>query len=441
MRQAGHTVTIINACVLLDSSLNQTAQRIEWQIADAIGFTGPVDVFAEVVWFVRRLRQDGYTGPIIYGNDFATLNAERILQYEPTIDYVARGEGEQTLLDLLEYIQGKRTLNDLKSVTLRTADGILSRPARSDAIDLDSLPRPSRDDLDRVLALGMSPGMFTKRGCQYRCAFCTTGHLASASGQTGRSAWRWKSAANAADEFLELADITHRRHITLVDDLFVGRDTLSREWAHSFAQALIAGNNKTTYMLDCRVDGVERELFAALRASGLRRVFMGVESGSDHVLRTLNKGARTDAAAKALQILSELDIEIVWGFINFTPFASRKDIELNLDFLSSLPEPHVELLLQELRVYPGTAMEAELRRTRLLRGEFPSFHAEYNDPQVASMAARARTIAAILANRAKSVKIADSPKQQRELFAWASQALFHGPVDVASIDLSINANA
>jgi hypothetical protein len=204
--------------------------------------------------------------------------------------------------------------------------------------------------------------MFTKRGCPFRCAFCTKGARIDGVTATGAAAWRHKSARASAREFLELADRFGAGHITITDDLFTGRDPRTHEWVGEFASELIDAGNRTSFMIDTRADGVDHELFALLRRAGLRRVFVGVESGSDEVLVELNKRIGRHTAVRALETLGALQIEAVLGFMYFTPLASRRTSLENSTFLREIEAADFELHVQRTRIYPGTVLEEQLRR-------------------------------------------------------------------------------
>jgi radical SAM superfamily enzyme YgiQ (UPF0313 family) len=359
---------------------------------DLVGFTGPADVFAEIQWLGRALRQAGTSALLVLGHDFASMNDTRALDSCPELDVVVRGEGERALCQIAEAVEKGVGLDGTASLTVRGENGVHRRTAlAAEPIELDELPAPARDDMDRVLELQMAPAMFTKRGCIYRCSFCTTGQVLKADGvRSAERSWRFKSPAKAAAEFLALALAFDLRHITVVDDMFVAKDSRSRRWAEEFAQLLIDANNKTSFMIDCRVDAIDIELFRMLRRAGLARVFVGLESGSQAALRSLRKGYKPEAVSLRMDILRQLDIDAVLGFIFLTPFDDLPGLRSSLSLLAALGQDDFQLLFQELRIYPGTVMEADLRAAGLLRGSFPDYRFAYADPGVASVAGALR---------------------------------------------------
>lgn len=200
--------------------------------------------------------------------------------------------------------------------------------------------------------------------------------------------WRKKDSTQVAAEMLALVDAYGLQHVTVVDDLFLAKDEASHEWAREFAAALQEGGNTASFMIDCRVDSIRRDTFAELKAAGLARVFVGAESGSQGALRSLNKNYGGASTLDRLDVLQDLELEAILGFINFTPYETTEGLRQSAALLRSCGFPDYELFLQEVRVYPGTSLEKQLNLDGLIRGSFPIPTFEYQDPEVAAIAAR-----------------------------------------------------
>ena len=319
--------------------------------------------------------------------------AQIAAQGKPAVDFVVRGDGEVVARALAASLQTGSSAASVAGVTWRDESGQIIRNQPAQTTELDALPVPDRDTSQRVLDLGLSLAMFTKRGCPYRCSFCTKGVRPEVVGSSGSDVWRKKPAHVAANEFLALAERFGVSHITITDDLFTSRDARSIGWVREFASILQEVGNRTTFMIDTRADGVSRELFAELRAAGLRRVFIGVESGSDDDLAHLNKQLQRRSIIRAIDVLAELEIEVMLGFMFFTPFSTRDSLLDSTRLLREIRANDLELHLQKTRVYPGTDLEEILRRQALLRGEFPHYSSAFADPQLAEFSAAFRRLA------------------------------------------------
>jgi hypothetical protein len=135
-------------------------------------------------------------------------------------------------------------------------------------------------------------------------------------------------------------------------------------------------------MIDCRVDSIDETTFALLKRSGLKKVFVGVESASPFALASYKKGYRTEIIREKLGILEDLNIDFILGYIFFSPLDTLEGLERSLQLVETLDVRDFNLFLQSVRVYPGTPLYFDLARRGLLEGDFPFFSAIYPNPVV-----------------------------------------------------------
>lgn len=385
-QQHGHTVTIINACLEKHASISQTLSHVQKSDFDLLGFTGPLDVFGENVWLATRIREAGFTGHITLGHDFATLNHSIILKNYPQFDSIIRGEGEITLCELAVQLESNQSISNINGLSFRDKDGnAIVNPPRRPISNLDTLPWVIRDEVNAVTTAGMSPSIYTRKGCAYKCSFCTTGIVPSHEGYTGRNAWRARSPANVVDEIEHLQSKYFIPFLTIVDDLFIAKGKYGSQHALSLANEMLTRRINIDFMIDCRVDSINREAFSLLKRAGLRKVFVGVESGSEDALQTFNKGYKASVVRDKLNILDELGIEFILGFIMFNPFETLHGLEESYRLIMDLGHQDFGLFLQTVRIYPGTPLFYQLKEQGRLQGKFPYFSATYADANVAEV--------------------------------------------------------
>lgn len=382
LEMAGHEVVVLNACVALHATLYQTLSAIKAYSFDLIGFSGPLDVFPENQWLAAALRESGYVGHITLGHDFATLNHEAILTKYLEFDSIVRGEGEITLVDLANILERRGSLKDVLGLSYRDGAEIFVNHSRPVVANLDALQWVTRYDLPTVLGLGMSASLFTGRGCPYRCSFCTTGKVPIAEHFGRSNVWRHRSAKSVVDEIEVLARDFGISSLTIVDDLFIAKGQRGSQHALEIAQELITRELGIEYMIDCRVDSIESSAFTTLKRSGLKKVFVGVESASETTLDTFQKGYRREIIRENLRILENLGIEFILGFIMFSPLETLDGLGQSYRLISELGHRDYELFLQSVRVYPGTDLQQMLEGLELIEGVFPHFVGRYVDPNV-----------------------------------------------------------
>jgi anaerobic magnesium-protoporphyrin IX monomethyl ester cyclase len=124
-----------------------------------------------------------------YGNFHATFNAERILRNYPSVDIIVRGEGEQAIIDLVEYKNGIKRLGEILGITFRKGDEIVSTPDRLLIKDIVSIPIPDRSLLEEEyhgniagarIAMKKFTSVISSRGCVYVCRFCSCSEFSRA---------------------------------------------------------------------------------------------------------------------------------------------------------------------------------------------------------------------------------------------------------------------
>ena len=244
-------------------------------------------------------------------------------------DVVIAGEGEVTLVEVLDTLTGRRRA-DLASVGglyLRSESGrLIKTPAREVIRDLDTLPLPAWDlvDVDRYRKVWRSThGYFsmnlaTTRGCPYHCNWCAKPIY----GQR----YTARSPEHVVDEIAWLQRTYRPDHLWIADDIF----GLKPGWIARFAELLDERQAHVPFKCLLRADQVTPDVAAALRAARCRTAWIGAESGSQRVLDAMEKGTRVDQIATAARLLHEAGIDVGF-FLQFGyPGETRDDIEQTL---------------------------------------------------------------------------------------------------------------
>lgn len=225
--------------------------------------------------------------PILLGGPGTTGVDERLLERFPFIDAVVRGEGEETLPELL---QRWPNLTGVAGVTWRVAGAVRREDNRAQLADLGALAPYASHLLPPLSAYkaitGEADGLVpldSGRGCVYDCSFCTIGRF-----------WSRRSrplpAARLADEIVAAGELEGGRNAYLCHDLF-GAD---RVHALELCDALEARTSRVPWEVRARADHLDRELLERMGRAGCYRVLLGIESADPGVRRANQKGMRDD---------------------------------------------------------------------------------------------------------------------------------------------------
>ena len=232
---------------------------------------------------------------ILCGAD-ATDHAEDYLAHGA--DFVLLGEGEETLVELLDRLTGKTGY----AVREYPGPGLSNRPAavqrnprRPDIHDLDGLPFPAWDlvDMERYRSIWLerhgyfSMNMVTTRGCPFHCNWCAK--------PIWGQRYNTRSPENVAAEMSWLKENYHPDHIWFADDIF----GLKPGWLARFGELVQAQDARIPFKCLSRVDLLLRpgEVEALARA-GAQTVWVGAESGSQKILDAMDKGTRVEQIAR-----------------------------------------------------------------------------------------------------------------------------------------------
>ncbi|MFN8343348.1 MAG: radical SAM protein, partial [Cyclobacteriaceae bacterium] len=264
-------------------------------------------------------------------------------------DHVIHGEGEQTLMELVQCL---KTGTDAGTVAGHSfvRDGKIHRTApRLVMRDLDHLPMPAWDLVDiapyRKIWLGshryFSLNLATTRGCPYKCNWCAKPIYGNR--------YNSRSPEKVAQEIAYLIDHFQPDHFWMADDIF----GLKPGWIRQFQQACEDRKLKFRYKIQSRADLLEEPgTVEALALSGAETVWMGAESGSQKVLDAMDKGITVEQIRSSTIQLRSRGIRVGY-FLQFGyPGETRSDIQSTLDLLSDL-EPD-EIGISVSYPLPGT---------------------------------------------------------------------------------------
>ena len=279
LRQAGHDVRLLD-CTFLG---REQALRLALAArADVVGIYCMATMRDDALWFARQLR--GRCDLLVAGGPLPTCAPETFLA---DFDVVVRGEGEQTMVDVLAAHAAGGDPGAVPGVVAAAADGgaAATGPAAPLAGDLDALPFPARDLLPNAAYISHGRRRYgyavttvmASRGCPFACEFC--------SNVVFGDSYRERSPAGVVDEIEQALALGYDR-IAFADDVF----TLRGERVVALCDEIERRGLRFAWECLARVDGIDGATAARMRRAGCRTVFFGIESGSDEILRLMRKG-------------------------------------------------------------------------------------------------------------------------------------------------------
>ena len=287
--------------------LRKAIESQEPSIVATSGFTANAYTCARTAEIAKTVNSDIAT--VVGGSHFSFIPEDSLGQF-PEIDYIVRGEGEITLVELVKAIRGDRLIEEVEGISYRAEGKIVHNPDRSLIADLDVLPYPAYDlveDNIKRYHFSMMAGRNTRymilegsRGCDHRCSFCTQWRY-------WQGVCRKKSPKRIADEIEFLNETYGGVFLWLTDDNFE-YGTRSSELYSELKQRRCS--ESVMLFFQARTDDVASnpELVSKMRAVGNYWVMMGVESNSEERLNEFSKNIKPSDAYKAVKVLNDNDI-------------------------------------------------------------------------------------------------------------------------------------
>jgi anaerobic magnesium-protoporphyrin IX monomethyl ester cyclase len=285
----------------------------------------------ELAWQLAQVARDAGAIVVVHGSD-ATDHAKEYLQNGA--DFVLVGEAEQSLVKLCASILTGGELNEqIAGVLHLDAGGIVVQSSINSPRNPDwkNLIKPAREliDLDPYREAWKSAhGYFStnvvaSRGCPYRCNWCAK--------PISGNKYQLRSARQVAAEIRELKEVYGVQHIWFGDDIFA----LNAHWVKEFADEVQARHCVLPFKIQSRADLMSEETVASLQRAGCAEVWMGVESGSQKVLDSMDKGLRVAEVETARTRLRKAGIRACF-FLQFGyPGEQWQDIQETISLVRS----------------------------------------------------------------------------------------------------------
>jgi radical SAM superfamily enzyme YgiQ (UPF0313 family) len=356
LRDRGHIVSIF------DGTLNNAKDE---DYLDSIKEFGPdligITVLSRGHNMAKHLVsiiKNKFNIPIVLGGpQVSAYPIEIYKDFKP--DFCIVGEGEMTVCELIEAIQGKMNLESIKGLVY-SQNGVLKKTSPRELIsNLDSISPPAWDlmspskyriapILAPAKAFPIAP-ILTTRGCPYQCTFCATN-------VTWKRKIRRRSVKNVIDEIEMLIKRFGVREIHLSDDNF----TLIRKHVEDFCNGL--KERKINISWQCpngvRVDTLDIKLLKKMKESGCYALGLGIESGNRNILKRIKKNLNLDIVKRVLSNMKKVGISSYGFFILGLPGETHSSIRDTINF--ALNNPFDRVWFNILTPYPGSEIFEEL---------------------------------------------------------------------------------
>ncbi|OGO00513.1 MAG: hypothetical protein A2Y58_00395 [Chloroflexi bacterium RBG_13_51_52] len=373
LEKEGYPISLLDA-----NALQLKPENVSKSISDAdvVGITAVTPTIGTALSIARNLKKDKPNLKIIIGGPHVTLLSEETLNSSSDVDIIVRGEGDETVIELLRAMGEKRPLDNIAGISYKDAEGkIIHTPARTSTVDMDSLPYPAfhllpwqkyRPHPPHGMSLPFA-AIVTSRGCPYRCAYCSKPVFGSK--------FRAQSPERVVAEMAYLKESFGIKEIAFYDDSF----TLDKKRVHAIADEIIEKGLKIAWTCETRVNLVDKELLEHMRKAGCYAVAYGIESASPEIVEILQKDITLEQVETAVRFSREVGIQVIGYFMLGSPGDTPETIRRTIDFAKKLKVDFAQFSVTT--PFPGTELYEIYMRDKKENIPWDKFiYADMNNP-------------------------------------------------------------
>lgn len=369
LEKNGFSARILDASVE-ELAAEEAAERILNSNADIVGFTAMTPNYPQAEKIARILKEKNRGLPLAIGGSHATFLPEQAL--ESGFDFVVRGEGEQTFLELCKKIEKKENgFESINGLSWKKDGKIIHNPDREFLKNLDELPFPAYHLLDVEAYQNKAPpsnirkggwiSYSSSRGCPFGCFYCSVTNFWG-------KIWRGHSAERIANDLEKLKKSYNLKSVFFVDDNF----TFRRERIMGLCRLMKEKKLNLEWSCSCRVDQVDEELLRDMRSAGCWRIGFGVEAGTQKVIDWYGKKITIEKAVQAVRLCRKVGISPFCFFIIGAPIETEDDVRETISAAKKINPDIVGISF--LTPFPGSKLyDYVLENGMLLTKDFYEF--------------------------------------------------------------------
>lgn len=350
IRRAGHETPRIVDMRFQEKSISQELEAYKPDVVGVSGFTQDFNLIKEVS---REVKTQNPEMPLIIGGPHASAVRERVFDEIPA-DISVVGEGEDTVLELLDAMENGRDLEGIPGTLARNNGEVITGPPREPINDLESLPFPAWDLIPmekysrdprfvHIRARQDFMSIFTSRSCPYQCIYCH---------QIFGKGFRARSSESVLSEIRELHDRYGISEIEIWDDVF----NLERERAEQILRAIAESpmDLKIAFRNGVRGDRLDAKMLRLMRDAGVYHIAFAIEAGSERMQSVIKKNLNIERTLEAIREAAQLKMFTRGFFMLGFPTETREEIQETINvavrsdlhlasFFIANPFPNTEL--------------------------------------------------------------------------------------------------
>lgn len=330
--------------------------------------------FHNSVILAEKLKSENNYLKILLGGPHATLCASEILTAFNFIDGIGIGEGENTILDIVDCLIYDKTKSNINGFAYIDENSNVKINENINIIQcLDDLPYIDYNlvDIENYNIIPIDVG----RGCPFGCKYCSTKTF-------WKRQFRVKSPERIISEVKYLKNKFNKNNFDFVHDLF----TANKSKFIDFCNLLKKSNLGVNWTCSARLDTLDENVIKCMSESGCKGIFLGIETGSKHMQIRTNKNLNIDNIWDNLNLIKKYKLPVVISFIYGFPDETEDDLSDTLTLIMNLVRQGFRLCqLHFFTVLPGTEYYEDLKHKLYYSGKISDFTESLNSKKCESL--------------------------------------------------------
>lgn len=334
LKHAGHAVQILDLRISQypETELKNTLHEFNPDIVGIGLMTVESDFAFDLARQVKSIKKDVQ---LIFGGPHCAHDPKYIL-HDPNVDIMVIGEGELTIVELLETLKQKKDLDSVNGIAFKKNGDYIKTLPREKITDLDSLTQEyGLLDVVRYFNFACSheylPAtrrfmpLTTSRGCPFTCIYCHD--------IFGKDI-RYVSPETMLKEMKFLQDTYGVNEFHILDDSF----NIDMKRAKKIFDLIVERgmNVKISFPNGVRADYIDDEMVEKMKAAGVYRVALGIESGSLRIQKMISKSLDIKILKQVVSKLTQANISVNGFFMLGFPGETREEMEQTIRFACEL---------------------------------------------------------------------------------------------------------
>ncbi len=276
-------------------------------------WTGAMPFTAELI---REYKKRNPNVKIILGGYNATFVPNETLGLTKEIDVLVRGEGQLTMMELVDKILRNKDIENLKGLSFRKGKKIINNPRKEPIKKLDKLPLLDFSSFQNFKSDNFS--LMASIGCLYRCSFCSCPGL-----------WK-KYRFYSVDYMIKQIKLLQKLFGDIRIDFWDSNITMNKQWGKRFCRRLINENIDLEWFTYSRIDNINEDILNLMEKAGCKTIFFGVESMNPKTIQFFNKSNNgkkyVKNVMKTLKTINKKDINTILSFVIGAPNETKKEM-------------------------------------------------------------------------------------------------------------------